>query len=228
MKLKQQIVIKKNTMNYKEFIYKSTREDSELNNQIHWFSSLIKNPISYCFYKLKFTPNNVSFLFGIVGILSVYMLIYNQVFLFFILWRLHIVLDMIDGDLARVLNKKSDFGQYIDKLNHGTINPILIFVICDILNNNIHLSLFCAFSFIFFQNTKQYSNKKQILNLTYNKNIFLIILKDLLIIEGLIILVIINQFFHINSTIIPIFYSLIYLIVGLKNLKNEYEKNKNS
>jgi uncharacterized membrane protein SirB2 len=57
-------------------------------------------------------------------------------------------------------------------------------------------------------------------------NIVTIIIKDLLIIEGLILLTLINNYITpINSLIIPLFYTIIYFIVGTINLKNEFEKN---
>ena len=226
MKLEQQLITKMNMISYKEYIIKSIRNDDKLNEKIHWFSSLIKDPISYLFYLIRATPNQVSFLFGIIGMISIYMLYTNNILLFYIFWRLHIILDMVDGDLARVLNKKSDFGLYIDKLNHGTINPILILIICNILSDNYLISLICMFSFIYFQNTKQYSIKKQVLNPIYNMNIFTIIIKDLLIIEGLILLILINNYITpINSLIIPSIYAIIYFIVGTINVRNEFKKN---
>jgi hypothetical protein len=78
----------------------------------------------------RFTPIHVTILFGISGLIAIYCILANHFFLagFFIVLKSGI--DAADGELARLKNKPSYFGRYLDSVFDIILNFIILMAIC--------------------------------------------------------------------------------------------------
>lgn len=78
----------------------------------------------------RFTAIHVTILFGISGLIAIYCILCNH----FILAGIFIVLksgiDAADGELARLKNKPSYFGRYLDSVFDIVLNFLLLMTIC--------------------------------------------------------------------------------------------------
>jgi phosphatidylglycerophosphate synthase len=84
--------------------------------------------IALFFVRMGFTPNGVSIICLVLGLLAVYFL-FKSPFLFFIFMFLHLSFDRLDGVIARVTNKVTKVGEWLDYLI-DTFIAILIFIKC--------------------------------------------------------------------------------------------------
>ncbi|MDG2158610.1 MAG: CDP-alcohol phosphatidyltransferase family protein [Gammaproteobacteria bacterium] len=109
-------------MNYIELVKKIKDINSSQITNIYTFDALLRF-ISYfvtpIFYYLKMSPNAVTYTSAIVGFGSAAIgIIYGieYIVLVILLFYLHLVIDYCDGNVARLLNKTSFFGRFIDGL----------------------------------------------------------------------------------------------------------------
>ena len=70
----------------------------------------------HIFYKLGLTPNMVTTLSIIFGLLSAFQIIQNRLWLAAIFWLIAYYLDCVDGKLARKYNMVSKFGDLYDHI----------------------------------------------------------------------------------------------------------------
>ena len=81
---------------------------------------LLQNVLSYPFIKLKISPNLISVFGLILAIIGAYFVTQQNWLLALIFFILAPTMDLIDGTVARALNKRSNWGNYfetmIDKL----------------------------------------------------------------------------------------------------------------
>lgn len=113
-------------MQYSAFRKASTRADALDNDRIHFFSRLFSTYFAFAFFKLGFSPNQVTFLFLIVGCLAGASLYCGYGLLAYMFWRIHIILDMADGALARATNNYSKYATGFDRSNHIVINSTIL------------------------------------------------------------------------------------------------------
>ena len=73
-----------------------------------WLEPLATNVLA------KVHPNVVSFIALFVGLLAAVAVIYQLYWYALILWFLNRILDGLDGLIARIHHKQSDFGGYLD------------------------------------------------------------------------------------------------------------------
>ena len=109
------------------------RKNAEANNKLHWFSSKFSIYLSYVFIKLRFTADQVTIIFFLVGLLGVFSFGLNSLplsILGYLLFRLHIIIDMSDGDVARFNQSFSIRGAYWDAVIHSILNPLYYIFIC--------------------------------------------------------------------------------------------------
>lgn len=83
--------------------------------------------VSPFFYKLKFTPNDITTLSLITGLASVYFLYKQNIVLFSILWIVSYFFDCLDGHFARKYNMVTKFGDLYDHVKD--ISVYLLFTI---------------------------------------------------------------------------------------------------
>ncbi len=98
----------------------------------HIFTKYISAYSTAILSKTPITPNFISYLMFITGLVALYFLFFfDTLFLIYagFCFILHNILDTIDGDLARELNKTSKFGIFFDKFTHSIINPGIYLVL---------------------------------------------------------------------------------------------------
>jgi phosphatidylglycerophosphate synthase len=78
----------------------------------------------HLFYELGFSPNMVTTLSIIFGILAAYFIMKGHFIIASIMWLISYYLDCVDGKLARKYNMISEFGDYYDHI--GDIFKIII------------------------------------------------------------------------------------------------------
>jgi len=118
--------MRNNLLKYIEYKNRCTRLDSNRNNKLHFFSSNIAVKVSYILYRLGFSPNSVTLLFGVFGISAACMFFYNNPIIAYILWRIHIILDMADGNIARATKRFNPYAKITDKFTHIIVNLMVL------------------------------------------------------------------------------------------------------
>lgn len=121
-------------ISFSEFRITNLRKDQVNNNINHFLSRHFVNPVGYFFYRLGFTPNQVTYVFIVIGLLSAAAFYFHYVTLGYFLWRAHIIVDMADGAVARATKVMSDYGVILDKVGHHIINPLIWISILHSLN----------------------------------------------------------------------------------------------
>ena len=94
----------------------------------------------------RFTPIHVTLLFGVSGLIAIYCILVNQYLLagFFIVLKSGI--DAADGELARLKNRPSYTGRYLDSVFDIILNFLFFMTICYVSKTNIWLTLLAFIS----------------------------------------------------------------------------------
>jgi phosphatidylglycerophosphate synthase len=114
-------------INLSEVREKSRRDNAIINNRVHWFSSKFSIYFSYFFINLGLSADSVTkifFLIGLAGALAAFKGGLIGSIIAYICWRLHIIIDMSDGDVARFNKSFSHRGKYWDAMIHSILNPL--------------------------------------------------------------------------------------------------------
>ena len=205
-------------MSFSEFKKFSQREDSKFNDLAHFFSNKPGLYLAYFLDKLNFTPNQVTLIFIFVGLLGCISLAYGYLFLSYILWRLHIILDIADGNIARKRKLFTSLGPILDKIGHHLIYPTIILSLLIYLKlpeEYPYLSLFFAIFYLVQWSTKYLNTSKKFLADHGKKTqyIFKRIVINLLGIEGIYITLFLNYFDLINKLTIIYFFLLSSIVI---------------
>jgi len=168
-------------MKYKIFKYASSRIDQDGNDNVHYFSKYFAPMFAYFFYKIKFSPNSVTFIFLVTGFLSALLLYWSFPIYAYLAWRLHIILDMADGSLARATKIFSSNAIGFDRSNHIIINTSILLAPLH-FNGNIEIAngLIVSFYLYYFFSRNFISDKSTAINFSIKKNI----IKNILGLEG--------------------------------------------
>lgn len=116
----------------KEIIERSKRHNHDENAWVHPFSTRISSWFTWIFVNLGSSANQVTLLCAFTGVASALILLIDAfpfVIISFILFRLHILLDVVDGEVARYRNQISRFGSYWDQLMHVGVYPLILMCI---------------------------------------------------------------------------------------------------
>ncbi|MCX6803569.1 MAG: CDP-alcohol phosphatidyltransferase family protein, partial [Candidatus Diapherotrites archaeon] len=81
---------------------------SSLRPAIKPFAKLLAKP----FILLKVSPNLISVLGLVFAVIGAFFVIHERWLLAFVFFLLAPVMDLIDGEVARALNKRSNWGNY--------------------------------------------------------------------------------------------------------------------
>ena len=84
--------------------------------------------VSPFFYKLNFTPNDITTLSLITGLASVYFLYKQNIVLFSILWIVSYFFDCLDGHFARKYDMVTKFGDLYDHVKDISVLLLLTIV----------------------------------------------------------------------------------------------------
>lgn len=211
---------------YGTFLKKIARKQDIYNQKkLHYFSAILSSRVSYWFYNLKFTANFVLLLFLSIGILSSICLYFEFFIISYILYRIHIILDICDGNLARAYNVFNNYAPGIDKIAHFIINNSFLILINFKINFNLDI-LFLVITYnlsylfsIFFH------HKVRVNFLDNRKNQ---ILKDLISLEGYIFISILFLIFNldINFYFVNLFYIFTFSLIFLVKFNNKLMTDK--
>ncbi len=208
------------------------RKNSEANNKLHWFSSKFSIYFSYLFIKLRITADQVTIIFFILGLMGSVLYSFNSLLLSvlgYIFFRLHIIIDMSDGDVARFNKSFSVRGAYWDAVIHSIVNPAYyIFISYSFFvqfDDNIFLilSAFIGLSSSILMSVKNNYYKAMLINKkelevkkvnekksrSWSFKLFFLI-SEILSIEGFILLTLVVRFLEIKT----LAFSLMLLYIG--------------
>lgn len=113
----------------KEISLRSRRHNHDENVWIHPFSGRISNWFTWVFVNIGMSANQVTQLCALAGVASALVLGFDtlsMVIASFILFRLHVLFDVVDGEVARYRNQISRFGSYWDQLMHVAVYPLIL------------------------------------------------------------------------------------------------------
>jgi len=123
----------------------AVRKNNKKNSRLHFFSSHFSIYFSWFFINLGLNANQVTGIFFITGLIGAG-LISNpstySVILGYTLWRLHIIFDLCDGDVARFTQKFSINGAYWDYMIHSILYPLYFVSICYALSAKFQDNIF--------------------------------------------------------------------------------------
>ncbi|PCI93986.1 MAG: CDP-alcohol phosphatidyltransferase [Flavobacteriales bacterium] len=91
--------------------------------------------------KTPFTPIHVTFLFLIAGVVAIYFITQQQYIIAAIFIILKSIIDAADGELARLRNKPSYIGRYLDSVFDLLLNFAFLFTIYYYSSNSIWLMI---------------------------------------------------------------------------------------
>ena len=77
---------------------------------------LLQNILAWPFIKLKISPNAISVIGLVLALIGVYFVTQQNWLLAFVFFLLAPTMDLIDGTVARALNKKSNWGNYFETM----------------------------------------------------------------------------------------------------------------
>lgn len=113
-----------------EVSQRAARANPEANNKLHFFASKFSIYFSWLFINLRLSANQVTILFFIVGCMGAAAFAFNFFIAGYLLWRLHIIFDLCDGDVARFNKSFSINGAYWDYMIHSILYPLVFLSIC--------------------------------------------------------------------------------------------------
>lgn len=87
------------------------------------------------------TPVHVTFIFLVTGIIAIFLILNNQFLLAAIFLALKSIIDAADGELARLRNKPSYIGRYLDSIFDLILNFIILYSIAHITNSSMYMML---------------------------------------------------------------------------------------
>jgi len=95
--------------------------------------------------KTRFTPIDVTLLFGVSGLIAIYSILQNHYLLasFFII--LKSIIDAADGELARIKNTPSYVGRYLDSVFDIVLNFLFFMTICYVSKTSFWMTLLAFF-----------------------------------------------------------------------------------
>lgn len=106
---------------------KAKRKNDTANKILHPFAARISIYFSWVFINLGLTPNQVTFIFFITGLIGSGVLLLDSIgwlLISYACFRMHIVFDVSDGEVARFTKKYSLNGSYYDYMIHAVLYPL--------------------------------------------------------------------------------------------------------
>jgi phosphatidylglycerophosphate synthase len=116
-------------ISHAEIVRRSRRHNYEENIWVHPFSGRIASRFTWVFINLGLQANHVTALSFVAGTISAVFLLFDSLLfavVAFVFFRLHVILDVSDGEVARYREQVSRFGVFWDQLMHAFVLPLLI------------------------------------------------------------------------------------------------------
>ncbi len=137
-----------------------------------YYMRYVAKPLSLFLLKiliyLPFSANQVSILMILTGFVGALFIGFSNLALIGgILLQVAILLDAVDGSLARYKNKKTLFGNYIDKMFHNIVIPLLFFMLgvytYSYYNNTTYIFMGFGIAFMIVSSRFGFLNKYEVL-----------------------------------------------------------------
>ena len=166
----------------------SRKLPKKLDNPIdNFILDYIVDPINPLFYKIGMTPNKLTGVSGIFGLLSVYCVYNSNYILGSLLFAISYIFDCFDGNFARKYNMVTEFGDWFDHIKDNIITILLIIVlynkndkkIIKIITFSIFILLFLLLLLYVNEQEKYYHSKNDNLLKSESLKKFCSILKNL-------------------------------------------------
>ncbi len=112
-----------------EVVRRSRRHNHDENVWVHPFSGRVSSWLTWAFINLGLSANQVTMLMFAAGVGAAVSLLADSfpfAVLAFALFRLHVLLDVSDGEVARYRQQVSRFGVYWDQLIHVFTYPAIL------------------------------------------------------------------------------------------------------
>jgi phosphatidylglycerophosphate synthase len=112
---------------------KAKRKNDVANKRLHPFAARISIYFSWIFINLGLTPNQVTGIFFLTGLAGTFVLYMDSVWaivISYICFRMHIVFDVCDGEVARYTKLYSLNGSYYDYMIHALLYPLFFIAMC--------------------------------------------------------------------------------------------------
>lgn len=93
----------------------------------------------------RFTPIDVTLLFGISGLVAIYCILENYFYLAGCFIILKSIIDAADGELARIKNTPSYTGRYLDSIFDIILNFLFLISICHVSKTSLPITLLAFF-----------------------------------------------------------------------------------
>ena len=150
----------------------SRKLPKNLDNPIdNFILDYIVEPINPLFYKIGMTPNKLTGVSGIFGLLSVYCVYKSNYILASLLYAISYIFDCFDGNFARKYNMVTEFGDWFDHIKDNVIVILLIIALYNTKkDNSIKIITFIIF-IIFTTLTLLYVNEQERYYHSKNDNI---------------------------------------------------------
>ncbi len=172
------------TASFAEFRKRSARDDINANDAAHFFSTRFAQQAAYICFVAGLSPNAVTLLFLVAGFGSALSLYLGIPILCYLLWRVHIILDMADGSLARATQRFSKSATGFDRSNHIIINTTILMASLNHGGNfYVTNAMVVAFYLTYFFSRNYHSGKQP----TQHFSFAAVVVKNLLGLEGYII-----------------------------------------
>lgn len=111
---------------------RAKKKNNDSFKKLFFFSSRFSIYFSWVFLNIGFNANQVTVVFFLTGLLSsLFFLSFDPLYILVgvILWRLHILFDLCDGEVARFNQSFSINGAYWDYMIHAVLFPMCFFSI---------------------------------------------------------------------------------------------------
>ena len=84
-----------------------------------------------------FSPNQISIIAFSLGLVSCFMIILNHLYTALIFWLLNRIIDGLDGTVARISNRQTDWGGYLDIMLDFIIYALIPIALALCVNNGV-------------------------------------------------------------------------------------------
>jgi len=98
----------------------------------------VKEKILYPLAKIisrYFSPNQITIVAFSFGLISCFMIILNHLYIALIFWLLNRIIDGLDGTVARISNRQTDWGGYLDIMLDFIIYALIPIALAFCVNN---------------------------------------------------------------------------------------------
>lgn len=155
---------KRDTIKYSDFIS-------------NYFYQQIAFYITTLLVKTKVTPNSVTYLSLLIGVLSAFSIYIGHLYLSVFLLNISFILDCVDGQIARAKQLQSEFGMWLDNISDRVVENIILIGMFFIQSDNnifvvgIVLLIFLNMYYAYISDMLIYAKKQGYKKLTYKEKI---------------------------------------------------------